>query len=92
MSAVKKEAIPADQVGGVSGAKLKNFIERIERMEEEKAGVANDIRDTYSEAKAFGFDSKVMRSLIKLRKQDLEKRREHEELLDLYKAALGMAE
>lgn len=94
MSAVaaQKEPIPADQVGGVSGAKLKNFIERIERMEEEKAGVASDIRDTYSEAKAFGFDAKVMRAIVRMRKQDLEKRREHEELLDLYKAALGMAE
>lgn len=91
-AAMKKEPIPADQVGGVSGAKLKAFVERIERMEEEKAGVASDIRDTYSEAKAFGFDAKVLRAIVRIRKQDTEKRREHEELLDLYKAALGMAE
>lgn len=88
----QKPPVPAENVGGVSGPKLKNFIEKIERMEEEKAGVASDIRDTYSEAKAFGFDAKILRTLIKLRKQDTEKRREAEELLDLYKAALGMAE
>lgn len=93
MSAVaKREVIQATEVGGVSGAKLKNFIERIERMEEEKAGVASDIRDTYAEAKAMGFDAKVMRNIVKIRKQDTEKRREHEELLELYKSALGMAD
>ena len=54
--------------------------------------MAADIRDTYAEAKAFGFDSKVMRAIVRIRKQDTEKRREHEELLDLYKMALGMAE
>jgi uncharacterized protein (UPF0335 family) len=91
-AAMKPDIIPADNVGGVSGAKLKNFVERIERMEEEKAGVANDIKDTYSEAKAFGFDAKAMRTLIRIRKQDIEKRREQEEILELYKAALGMAE
>lgn len=88
----KKEAIAADVVGGVSGKKLKDFIESIERMEEEKSGVASDIRDKYAEAKAFGFDAKVMRGLIRVRKLDTEKRREAEELMDLYKAALGMAE
>jgi uncharacterized protein (UPF0335 family) len=91
-AAAQKQPLPADQVGGVSGAKLKAFVERIERMEEEKAAMASDIRDTYAEAKAFGFDAKVMRAIVKIRKQDTEKRREHEELLDLYKMALGMAE
>lgn len=91
-AAAEKIVVPADQVGGVSGAKLKAFIERIERVEAEKAALADDIRDIYSEAKAFGFDAKVMRKLIRLRKQDTEKRREEEELLDLYKAALGMAD
>lgn len=91
MSALaKKEVIQATEVGGVSGAKLKNFIERIERMEEEKKGIADDIKETFAEAKGFGFDVKVMRTVLKIRKQDQDARREHEELLELYKSALGM--
>ncbi len=77
-------------IGGVSGQQLRNFIERIERLEEEKAGLANDIKEVYAEAKGTGFDTKVMRKIISLRKQDQDARREHEELLDLYKAAIGM--
>ncbi len=89
---MQPEPIQATEVGGVSGAKLKNFIERIERLEEEKSGIAGDVKDIYSEAKAFGFDAKVMRTIIKIRKQDTEARREQEELLELYKSALGMAD
>ena len=91
-AAQKQPVIQATEVGGVSGTKLKNFIERLEHMDEEKSGIAGDIRDTFSEAKAFGFDVKAMRAILKIRKQDTEARREQEELLELYKAALGMAD
>ena len=70
--------------------RLRTFIERIERLEEEKAGIAADIKEVFAEAKGTGFDVKVMRQVIRLRKQDVEDRREQEELLDLYKRALGM--
>lgn len=78
------------EVGGVAGQRLKSFIERIERLEEEKAGLADDIKDVYAEAKGVGFDTKTMRKIISLRKLDHEKRREAEELLELYKTAIGM--
>lgn len=82
---------PADAVtGDSSAARLKSFIERIERLEEEKAGIAADIKDVYSEAKGTGFDVKVMRQIVRLRKMESADRREQEELLDLYMAALGM--
>jgi uncharacterized protein (UPF0335 family) len=73
-----------------SRQQLKAFIERIERLEEEKAALAADIRDVYSEAKGTGFDTKVMRQIIRLRKQNASERQEHEALLDTYLAALGM--
>lgn len=76
----------------VSGARLKSFIERVERLEEEKKVLAEDIRDVYGEAKATGFEPKIMRKIVSLRKSNLEKRREEQELLDLYMAAIGMAE
>ena len=79
-------------VEGVTGERLKSFIERVERLEEEKAGLAEDIKDVYAEAKATGFDTKTMRKIVSLRKMDTEKRREQDELLDLYKAAIGMAD
>ena len=79
-------------VGGVSGVRLKSFIERVERLEEEKAALAEDVRDVYGEAKATGFDPKIMRKIVSLRKQNLEKRREESELIELYKSAIGMAE
>ena len=69
---------------------LKAFIERIERLEEEKKALADDIKDVYAEAKGTGFDVKIMRKIISIRKQDREKRREEEEILDLYMAALGI--
>ena len=82
---------PADAAtSDSSAARLKSFIERIERLEEEKAATANDIKEVYAEAKGTGFDVKVMRQVIRIRKQDVEDRREQEELLDLYKRALGM--
>lgn len=76
--------------GGVAGARLKSFIERIERLEEEKAVLAEDIKEVYSEAKGTGFDTKTIRKLIRLRKMDTDKRREEDELLELYKSAVGM--
>lgn len=78
--------------GEISGNRLKSFIERIERLEEEKKALAEDIRDVYSEAKSTGFEPKIMRKIVSLRKANLEKRREEQELLDLYMAAIGMAE
>jgi uncharacterized protein (UPF0335 family) len=77
-------------IAGVSGARLKAFIEKIERLEEEKTAIASDIRDVFSEAKATGFDTKVMRQLLKLRKMKLEEVEEQETLLDIYKNAIGM--
>jgi uncharacterized protein (UPF0335 family) len=80
----------AMDVGGVAGKKLKSFCDRIERLEEEKKGLADDIKDIYAEAKGTGFDVKTLRKLVRLRKMDAEKRREEEELIDLYKAAIGL--
>ena len=80
----------AVDVGGVAGKRLKSFIDRIERLEEEKAALADDIKDVYAEAKGTGFEPKTIRQIVKLRKMDLEKRREADELLELYKAAIGM--
>lgn len=77
-------------IGGVSGGHLKSFIERIERLEEEKAARAMDVREVYAEAKANGFDAKIMRQVIRLRKLDSHELAEQEELLDLYRHALGM--
>ncbi len=82
---------PADAATSDSSAvRLKSFIERIERLEEEKAATAADIKEVYSEAKGTGFEVKVMRQIIKLRKMESDARREQEELLDLYMRALGM--
>ena len=77
-------------VNGVAADRLRSFIERIERLEEEKAALTADVREVYAEAKAVGFDVKVMRQVVRLRKMDTADRRELEELLDLYMGALGM--
>lgn len=77
-------------VGGIAGDQLRSYIERIERLEEEKAALAADIRDVFAEAKANGFDVKIMRQVLKLRKMDQDDRDEVETLLELYKRALGM--
>jgi uncharacterized protein (UPF0335 family) len=69
---------------------LRLLIERVERLEEEKKGVSEDIRDVYSEAKAFGFDAKIMREIIRLRKMTKDDRAEMEAILETYKKALGM--
>ena len=70
--------------------RLRLLIERIERLEEEKKGIADDIRDVYAEGKAVGYDAKMMRQLIKLRKMKPDERREMEMLLETYKAAVGL--
>lgn len=77
-------------VGHVAGDQLRAFIERIERLEEEKAVLQADIKEVYSEAKGTGFDTGILRKLIALRKKDKDKRQEEEELLDLYKRAIGL--
>jgi uncharacterized protein (UPF0335 family) len=77
-------------VGGVAGEQLKSFIERIERLEEEKRALSGDIKEVYAEARGTGFEPKIMRQIIKLRKMDKEEVDEEESLLDLYKRALGM--
>ena len=74
----------------VAAGQLRAFIERIERLEEEKKTIADDIKEVFAEAKGTGFDTKAMRSIIRLRKQDQAERQEQESILDLYKAALGM--
>jgi len=75
----------------VAAEQLRLFIERIERLEEEKKGIADDIRDVYAEAKANGYDAKTMRAIVRLRKMEKNARDEAEALLDTYKAALGLA-
>ncbi|HMO76743.1 MAG TPA: DUF2312 domain-containing protein [Sphingopyxis sp.] len=74
----------------VSDQQLRLFIERIERLEEEKKGISDDITDTYNEAKSQGYDPKIMRQIVRLRKLPVHDRREMEAILDLYKSALGL--
>jgi uncharacterized protein (UPF0335 family) len=69
---------------------LKAFVERIERLEEEKKTISDDIRDVYAEAKANGFDTKALRAVIRMRKEDADERKEHEAILETYLHALGM--
>lgn len=90
-TAVTKAAIAgtADDVGGIAGKRLKSLIERIERLEDDKRAVAEDIKEVYAEAKGAGFVTKIVRMVIAERKKDVEKRREEKELLDLYWRATG---
>ena len=76
--------------GNVAADQLRLFIERIERLEEEKKGIGDDIKDVYLEAKAVGYDVKIMRQIVRLRKMAPDDRKEMEAILDLYKAALGL--
>lgn len=78
----------ADSMGQATREKLKQFIARIERLEAEKAELAADIREVYGEVKSFGFDTKVMRKVVSLRKQEAHERAEQEALLDMYMGAL----
>lgn len=79
-----------NRIGGVETPKLKSYVERIESLEEDKAGISADIRDVKMEAKANGFDVKALNSIIRLRKLKANERTEQEYMLDLYKRALGM--
>jgi uncharacterized protein (UPF0335 family) len=79
------------QVGGIAGEQLRALIERIERLEEEKKDVQEQIKEVFSEAKGTGFDVRTMRQLLKLRKLRDVDRSEQEELLEIYKAAIGMS-
>lgn len=85
------ESRPNEAAKTVAAGELRSFIERIERLQEEKQAIADDIKDVFADAKGTGFDTKAMRSLIRLRKKDQAEREEEESILDLYKAALGMA-
>ncbi|MHA1189281.1 MAG: DUF2312 domain-containing protein [Alphaproteobacteria bacterium] len=78
-------------VAGIAVGQLRALIERIERLEEEKSELAADIREVYAEAKGTGFDTKVMRQIVRIRKQDSAERQEQEAIRDLYLHALGMA-
>jgi uncharacterized protein (UPF0335 family) len=76
--------------GGVQAERLKSFIERIERLEEERAATSGDIREVYAEAKSAGYDAKVMRQIVRLRKMDSADRQEQQALLDVYMQAVGL--
>jgi len=78
------------EVGGVAADQLRSFIERIERLEEDKAAIASDIREVYAEAKSSGFEPKIMRQVVRIRKMEAADRQEQEALLDLYRHALGV--
>lgn len=76
--------------GGMSAEHLKQFIERIERLEEEKKNISEDLKEVYAEAKGSGFDTKTLREVVKIRKMEANDLEEQEHLLDIYKRALGM--
>lgn len=76
---------------GVAADELKQFVERIERLEEEKAGIASDVKDVFAELKGRGFDAKAIRSILRIRKKDHAERQEEEAILELYMQALGMS-
>lgn len=95
MSAEQSPAIGHNSDGqerfdSVAGTRLRSFLERIERLEGEKSALSDDIKDVYAEAKGVGFDAKIMKQVIRLRKMDAQKRREEDELLALYTSAIGM--
>ena len=83
------DASSIDTINATAQGKLKSLIERIERLEEDKAAVANDLKEVYAEAKGEGFDVKIVRKVVRLRKQDAAKRQEEEALIDLYISAIG---
>ena len=86
------DSTPGPGHNSVSANQLKSFIERVERLEEEKAGLASDIKDIFAEAKGTGFDTKAIRKLIQIRKQDRAERQEQQAILEMYAQALGMGD
>lgn len=89
---LEKPAISPEtsDVGGIAAERLRSFVERIERLMEEQRGIQDDIKDVFLEAKSTGFEVKIIRTIIRLRKLSAEERQEQEELKELYSAALGM--
>ncbi|QIB33427.1 DUF2312 domain-containing protein [Ancylobacter pratisalsi] len=90
MSDIPYDQPVSDTPASFAKDQLKAFIERIERLEEEKKAIADDIKDVFAEAKGNGFDAKALREILKIRKQDADQRAEHEAIVDLYMQALGM--
>jgi uncharacterized protein (UPF0335 family) len=88
-TAAKSEA-PTNDVGGIAAERLRQIVARIEKLEEEKKALADDIKEVYAEAKGAGFDTKIIRQIVRLRKVEQADRQEQEALLDLYMQALGM--
>ena len=87
LSVVEKDQA---ETGGIAADRLRSIVDRIERLEEEKKALASDIKDIYAEAKSAGFDVKVLRQLIRVRKQEAAEVEEQETMLDVYRRALGM--
>ena len=84
-----EDAASTESLNGTAQGRLKSLIERIDRLEEDKAAVQADLKEVYAEAKAEGFDAKILRKVVRIRKQDRAKRQEEEALIDLYLQALG---
>jgi len=89
-SRARQAANPDPAVGGIAADRLRSIIERVERLEEEKKAIADDVRDVYAEAKASGYDVKALRTVVRLRKLDANERKEQEAILETYLHALGM--
>ena len=89
-SIAQQPAATESPAGGIAAERLRSIVERIERLEEERKALAGDIKDIYTEAKSAGFDVKVLRQLIRLRRQEPAEVQEQETLLDVYRHALGM--
>ena len=85
------DASSLDTLGVTAQGKLRSLIERIERLEDDKAAVAGDLKEVYAEAKGEGFDTKILRKVVRMRKTDLAKRQEEEALIELYLSAVGGA-
>lgn len=90
MSDIPNDQPLSDAAAGFTKEQLKSFIERIERLEEEKKSIADDIKDVFSEAKGTGFDVGALKEILKIRRQDADQRAEHEAIVDLYLQSLGM--
>jgi uncharacterized protein (UPF0335 family) len=85
-----EQEVPDPDVGGIASDRLRSIIERVERLEEERKALSDDIKDIFTEAKSAGFEVKVVRQIIRIRKQEPAEVEEQETLLDLYRRALGM--